>query len=92
LRTTGIFYLDLHRDFSKVDYAPQSDASLQNFQTLLIMEICLLMGYDVDWGSANPKSAAGGNASVDVILPAGNDDGDNFDEPADGHGGNARPE
>ncbi len=50
------------------------------------------MGYDVDWGSANPKSAAGGNASVDVILPAGNDDGDNFDEPADGHGGNARPE
>jgi hypothetical protein len=41
------------------------------------------MGYDVDWGSANPKSAAGGNAGVDVLPPAGNDDGDNSDEPAD---------
>jgi hypothetical protein len=26
-------YLDLHRDFSKVDYAQQSESSLQNFQS-----------------------------------------------------------
>jgi hypothetical protein len=29
-------YLELHRDFSKIEYAPQSEASLTNFQTLLI--------------------------------------------------------
>ncbi len=76
-------YLDLHREFSKGDYAQQSEASLQNFQTLLIMELGLLMGNDIDWGSVNPKSAAGGNAGVDVIPPAGNDDSDNSDEPTD---------
>jgi hypothetical protein len=41
-------YLDLHRDFSKVENAPQSEASLQNFKTLLILEIGLLMGCDTD--------------------------------------------
>jgi hypothetical protein len=45
-------YLDLHHEG---DYAQNSEASLQNFQTLLIMEIGLSMGYDIDWGSANPK-------------------------------------
>jgi hypothetical protein len=53
-------YLELHRDFSKVDYAPQSEASLQNIQTLIILEIGLLMGCDIDWGTAHPESAAGG--------------------------------
>jgi hypothetical protein len=34
-------YLELHRDFkfSKFEYAPQSEASLTNFQALLIMVI-----------------------------------------------------
>jgi hypothetical protein len=65
----------LHRDFSKIEYAPQSEASLTNFQTLLIMEIGLLMGCDVDWGTANPASAA--NAGPAILPPAaGNDDGD----------------
>jgi hypothetical protein len=27
-------YLELRRDFTKIDYAPQSEASLQNFQTV----------------------------------------------------------
>jgi hypothetical protein len=31
-------YLGLHRDFSKIEYALQSEASLTNFQTLLIMK------------------------------------------------------
>ena len=51
-------YLERHRDFSKVDYAPQSEASLQNIQTLIILEIGLLMGCDIDWGTAHPESAA----------------------------------
>ena len=39
-------YLELHRDLSKAEYAPQSEASLTNFQTLLVLEIALLMGCD----------------------------------------------
>jgi hypothetical protein len=31
-------YLDLHREFTKSEYAPQSEASLQNFKTLLMLE------------------------------------------------------
>ena len=68
-------YMELHQDFSKIEYAPQSEASLQNFQTLLMMEISLLMGCDVDWGTASTGSAA--DAGAEVLPPAaGNDDGD----------------
>ena len=41
-------YMELHQDFSKSEYAQQSEASLQNFQKLIMMEISLLMGGDVD--------------------------------------------
>jgi hypothetical protein len=44
-------YLELHRDFSKVDYALQSEASFHNFQTLLSFKIGLLMGCNIDWGN-----------------------------------------
>jgi hypothetical protein len=64
-------YLELHHDFSKNDYTPQSEASLQNFQTLLMLEIKLLMGCDLDWETPSTGSAA-------AVLPpaAGNADGD----------------
>ena len=67
-------YMDLHREFIKMEYAPQSEASLTNFQTLLLLEIGLLMGCDIDWGTANPEGAGGSEA----ILPAAEnkDDGD----------------
>ena len=55
-------YLELHRDLAKQEYAPQSEASLINFQTLLLLEIALLMGCDLDWGTANPEGASGGAA------------------------------
>jgi hypothetical protein len=35
---------------------------LINFQTLLLLEIALLMGCDLDWGTANPEGASGGAA------------------------------
>ncbi len=76
-------YMELHQDFSKIEYAPQSEASLQNFQTLVMMEIALLMGCDVDWKTASTGSAAnasgvgGANAGGAVLSPAaGNDDCD----------------
>ena len=95
LDTHENLYLELHRDFSKVAYAPQSEASLQNFQTLLIMEIGLMMGCDMDWGTANPDSAA--IADTAVLPPAaGKDDGDNSedssaDAPAAARGGGGKP-
>ena len=71
-------YLEFHRDFIKVDYAQQSEALLQNFQTLLILEIVLLMGCDFDWGTKRPAGAAGGDGGAADLLPSGhgNDDGD----------------
>ena len=69
-------YLELHRDFSKIEYAPQSEASLQNFQTLLNLEIGLLMGCDIDWGTAHTEGAAGGSGDAAVLPASGNDDGD----------------
>ncbi len=32
-------YLELHRDLSKIEYAQQTEAALQNFKTLLLLEI-----------------------------------------------------
>jgi hypothetical protein len=78
-------YLELHGDLSKIAYAPQSEAALTNFQTLLIMEIGLLMGCDVDWGTANPASAAtAANAGAAILPPAA---GDNDGDASDSSGG-----
>ena len=61
-------YMDLHRDFTKSDYAPQSEASLQNFKTLLILEITILLGTDIEWA----KGSTGGAAIADPpVLAAG---------------------
>ena len=62
-------YLELQREFSKIEYAPQSEASLINFQTLLNMEMALLMGSDVDWGSAAAGAGAAGAAALRQVRP-----------------------
>jgi hypothetical protein len=63
-----ILYLDLHRDLSKIEYAPQSEASFQHFPTLLLLEISLLIGCDLDWGTAHPAGAAGGDGGAADLL------------------------
>jgi hypothetical protein len=40
LENDKTLYLDLHREFIKSEYAPQSEASLQNFKTLLRICSC----------------------------------------------------
>jgi hypothetical protein len=41
--------LDLHRELQKIDYSQQTQAALQNFETLLLLEIQLLLGCDIEW-------------------------------------------
>ncbi len=41
-------YLDLHRELTKSEYAPQSEVSLQNFRTLLMLEMSILLGTDIE--------------------------------------------
>ncbi len=59
-------YLELHRELLKLEYLPQTDAALQNFKTLCLLEISLLMGFDIDWGTGD-----GGELSGAPVLPAG---------------------
>jgi hypothetical protein len=40
--------LYFHREFTKSEYAPQSEASLQNFKTLLMLEITILLGTNIE--------------------------------------------
>ena len=80
-----MLYLELYRDLFKQEYAPQSEASLINFQTLLLLEIALLMGCDLDWGAAIPEGA-----SASILPAAGDkDDGDNSTDSDAGGAGNA---
>ena len=68
-------YLDLHREFTKSEYAPQSEASLQNFKTLLMLEITILLGTDIEWATGSTGGAA--VADPPVLAPgAAADDGD----------------
>ena len=45
-------YLDLHRDLMKIDYSQQSEAALQNFKTLVVLEISLFLGGDIEWATS----------------------------------------
>jgi hypothetical protein len=68
-------YLDLHREFTKSEYAPQSEASLQNFKTLLMLEITILLGTDIEWATGSTGCAT--VADPPVLAPAAAaDDGD----------------
>ena len=70
-------YMELHRDFTKIEYAPQSEAQLQNFKTLLLLEISLLMGSDLEWatggagGAGAASEGAGGAAVASEVLGSG---------------------
>jgi enamine deaminase RidA (YjgF/YER057c/UK114 family) len=54
---------DLHQELIKTNCGPQTNAALQNFKTLLKLEISLLMGCYIEWGGesevAAPAAAAG---------------------------------
>ena len=74
-------YLDLHREFTKSEYAPQSEASLQNFKTLLMLEITILLGTDIEWATGSSVGAA--VADPPVLAPgaaADDDDASNSEE------------
>ena len=70
-------FLDLHRELAKIEYSPQSEAALQNFKTLLLLEIPLLLGCDVDWA---PARSAGDEASAVLSQSAAGADNDNSDD------------
>jgi hypothetical protein len=62
-------YLDHHRELQKMDYLPQSQAALQNLKTLLLLEIQLLLGCDVEWSVSTPPDSA--VADPPVLSTAG---------------------
>ena len=69
--------MELHHDFSKNEYGPQSEAQLQNFKTLLLLEIALLMGADLEWATGGAAAASAGPAGGPVLNSGGaGDDGD----------------
>jgi hypothetical protein len=79
-------YLDLHHEFTKSEYALQSEASLQNFKTLLMLEITILLVTDIEWATGSTGSAA----VVDPpILAAGDYAGSGADAAAGGGGAGA---
>ena len=41
-------FLDLHHELIKTNYGPQTNAALQNFKTLLELDISLLMGCNIE--------------------------------------------
>ncbi len=66
--------LALHQEFTKSEYAQQSEAALQNFKTLLMLEITILLGPDIEWATGSTGSAA--VADPPVLAPgAAADDG-----------------
>jgi hypothetical protein len=70
-----MLYLDLHHKFTKSEYAPQSEASLQNFKTLLMLELIILLGTDIE--SATGSTGGAAVADPSVLAPgAADDDGD----------------
>ena len=68
-------YLDLHREFTKSEYAPQSEASLQNFKTLLMLEIAILLGCDLEWATGSSVGTAA--VAGPPVLAAGDSADDN---------------
>ena len=74
--------MDLNREFTKSEYAPQSEASLQTFETLLLLEIAILLGgCDLEWATGSSVGAA---VADPPVLAAGSaaddDDASNSDE------------
>ena len=81
-------YVDLHRELIKTDYSPQSEAALQNFKTLMLLDISLLMGCDIEWAAPAP-SISGGGANEAAILTSSAPDDDRDASGDDNCGGSA---
>jgi hypothetical protein len=80
-------YLDLHREFTKSDYSPQSEAALQNFKTLLLLEIAILLGCDLEWAKGTTVEAAVADPPVLPASGAADDDDASHSEASDAPGG-----
>jgi hypothetical protein len=74
--------LELHQELVKTNYGPQTNAALQNFQTLLKLEISLLMGCDIEWGGESEVAAPASAAAAGTVLGASavNDDDDDYSD------------
>jgi hypothetical protein len=80
-------YLELHRELQNLEYSRQSQAALQNLKTLLLLEIQLLLGCDVEWSVPTPP-----DRDPPVLPPAGDDaDADNTSEEGGSIRGAASP-
>ncbi len=79
-------YLDLHREFTKSEYAPQSEAALQNFKTLLMLEIAILLGCDLEWAKGSSVDAAVADPPVLTAAAAADDDDASHSEASDAPG------
>jgi hypothetical protein len=83
-------YIDLHRELQKMEHSPQSQAALQNLKTLLLLEIQLLLGCDVEWSVPTPPDSAFADTPV---LSTASEGADADDSSEDGRpsGGAASP-
>ena len=84
-------FLELHRELIKINYAPQTNAALQNLKTLLELEISLLMGCDIVWGGEPEVEAPAADAVLGASAEHDDDDvsGDEGGEEGAGPAGTA---
>ena len=73
-------YLQLSADFAIMRYSPKSKPALQQFISLLLLDIALLLGCDIAWKKNPPPAPA------QTVLEAGraSDDGDTSSASNDG--------
>jgi hypothetical protein len=69
-------YLNLHAEWIRFDYSPQSEAASTNFKALLLLEISLLHGCDYDWSTPVAASVSEG----EVLCAGAAADADNSGE------------
>ncbi len=79
--------LELHQELIKTNYGSQTNAALQNFKTLLKLEISLLMGCDIKWGGESEVAAPAAAAGTVLGASAVNDDDDDSSDERGGEGG-----
>ncbi len=73
-------YLDLHRELQKLEYSLQTQAALQNLKTLLLLDIQILLGCDVEWSVTPPPDGA----VADPLVLSTADDGADDDSSEEG--------
>ncbi len=59
-------YLDLPRELSRVENAQQKEAGLQNLKTLLLLEISLLHGCNIEWARPGAPAETKSDAMADA--------------------------